>query len=121
MDIQENLELIREKASEVAQAAVRKTKQLTEIAKTNLAIRSEEDTVKKAYYELGKLYYRDYVVGEERDEAEYLPLCQKIDRCKQTVADLQDYVDEIKMGQVSNDYEDVEDVDAEDISAETEE
>ena len=107
MAIIDNLDSIREKATDAARAAAKKTKQLAEIAKVNISIYSQEDKIKKAYAELGKLYYRDYVVGEERDEAEYLPLCRKIDEAKQTIADMQDYIDEIKTGRVDLDVDDV--------------
>ena len=107
MALLDNLDTVREKAAEVAQAAARKTKQLAEIAKTNVSIYTEEDKIKKAYAELGKLYYRDYVVGEERDEAEYLPFCRQIDEAKQTIADLQDYIAEVKAAHVDMDTEDV--------------
>lgn len=100
MAILDNLDTIREKATEAAQAAARKTKQLAEIAKANISIHTEEDKIKKAQQELGKLYYRDYVVGEELDEAEYLPLCQQIDEAKQTIADLRDYIEEVKAQRV---------------------
>ena len=50
--------------------------------------------------ELGKLYYRDYVLGEEQDEAEYLPWCKRIDESKQTIADMRDYLDELKAERV---------------------
>lgn len=80
MAFRDSLENIREKATEAAQIAAVKTKKLAEIAKSNLSIYSEEDKIKKAQTELGKLYYRDYVVGEDMDAAEYLPWCQKIDR-----------------------------------------
>ena len=96
----DNLEIIREKAAEAAQAAAKKTKKLAEIAKANISIYSEEDKVKKAQMELGKLYYRDYVVGEDLDEAEYLPWCQQIDEAKQTIADLRDYIENLKMEHV---------------------
>ena len=78
----DSIDSIREKAAEAAQAAAKKTKKLAEIAKANVSIYSEEDKIKKAQQELGKLYYRDYVVGEEMDEAEYLPWCQQIDEAK---------------------------------------
>ena len=84
----DSIDSIREKAAEAAQTAAKKTKKLAEIAKANVSIYSEEDKIKKAQQELGKLYYRDYVVGEEMDEAEYLPWCQQIDEAKQTIADL---------------------------------
>lgn len=106
MDLKESLDSLYGIASDAAQAAARKTKQLAEIAKANLSIYAEEDKIKKAQVELGKLYYRDYVLGEEQDEAEYLPWCQKIDESKQTIADMRDYIDELKSGRVEISGED---------------
>ena len=77
---------------EAAQTAAAKAKELAAVAKANISIYAEEDKVKKAEIELGKLYYRDYAVGEELDSAEYLPWCQKIDESKKTIADLKDYI-----------------------------
>lgn len=108
MAMKESLDTLYGMASDAAQAAARKTKQLAEIAKANLSIYAEEDKIKKAQVELGKLYYRDYVLGEDQDEAEYLPWCQKIDESKQTIADMRDYIDELKHGRVDMDTEDVE-------------
>lgn len=107
MDLKESLDSLYGIASDAAQAAARKTKQLAEIAKANLSIYAEEDKIKKAQVELGKLYYRDYVLGEEQDEAEYLPWCQKIDESKQTIADMRDYIDELKSGRVEISEDDV--------------
>ena len=101
----DTIENLREKASEAAQAAAKKTKKLAEIAKANVSIYAEEDKIKKAEAELGKLYYRDYAVGEEMDTAEYLPWCQKIDESKQTIADLRDYIEELKLEQVEMEVE----------------
>lgn len=117
MDLKESLDSLYGIASDAAQAAARKTKQLAEIAKANLSIYAEEDKIKKAQVELGKLYYRDYVLGEEQDEAEYLPWCQKIDESKQTIADMRDYIDELKSGRVEITEDDVVVV-AEDAPAE---
>lgn len=108
MGFMESIGTLREKAGEAAQVAARKSKKLAEIAKANISIYTEEDKIKKAENELGKLYYRDYAVGEELDVAEYLPWCQKIDEAKQTIADLRDYVEELKAEQV--DMESVEEV-----------
>ena len=107
MDLKESLDSLYGIAGDAAQAAARKTKQLAEIAKANLSIYAEEDKIKKAQVELGKLYYRDYVLGEEQDEAEYLPWCQKIDESKQTIADMRDYIDELKSGRVEITEDDV--------------
>ena len=111
----DNLSSLKEKAAEAAQAAAKKTKKMAEIAKANVSIYAEEDKIKKAEAELGKLYYRDYAVGEEMDSAEYLPWCQKIDEAKQTIADLQDYIEELKAEQVEMNVEIVEEVTEEDF------
>lgn len=100
MAFRETFENFCDLASEAAQTAAKKTRKLAEIAKANLSIYSEEDKIKKAYTELGKLYYKDYVVGEELDEAEYLPWCQKIDESKETIADLRDYIEVLKTERV---------------------
>ena len=104
----DNIDTIREKAAEAAQAAAKKTRKLAEIAKASVSIYSEEDKIKKATLELGKLYYRDYVVGEEMDEAEYLPWCQQIDEAKQTIADLRDYIDTLKTEHVDMPEEEID-------------
>ena len=96
MNFSENFEAAKNIAVETAQAAARKAKQLAAIAKANVAIYAEEDKVRKAERELGKLYYRDYAVGEEQDSAEYLPWCQKIDESKQAIAALQDQIAQLR-------------------------
>ena len=112
MAFKENIDTIREMAAEAALAAAKKTKQLAEIAKSNVSIYSEEDKIKKAQQELGKLYYRDYVVGEELDEAEYLPWCKQIDEARQNIADLRDYIEELKAQRVEFTKEEQEDASA---------
>ena len=93
-----NFEEIKGKAVDVAQTAAQKTKELAAIAKAKLSILAEEDKIRKAQLELGKLYYRDYVLGEEMDSAEYLPWCDKITESKAIIEDLQDMIDDIKTG-----------------------
>ena len=93
----EYLETIRDLAVEGAQTAVRKTKQMAAIAKANLAIRTEEDKIKKAQIELGKLYYKDYIVGEDPDPAEYNPWCEKISESKIAIEDLKIAIEDLKI------------------------
>ena len=88
MRFSENFEAAKNMAVEAAQTAAAKAKELAAVAKANISIYAEEDKVKKAEIELGKLYYRDYAVGEELDTAEYLPWCQKIDESKKAIAEL---------------------------------
>lgn len=92
MRFSENFEAAKNMAVEAAQAAAAKAKELAAVAKANISIYAEEDKVKKAEIELGKLYYRDYAVGEELDTAEYLPWCQKIDESKKAIAELKDFI-----------------------------
>lgn len=108
MAIFDNLDNLKEKATEAAMIAAKKTKKLAEISKANIAIYSLEDKIKKAELELGKLYYRDYAVEEERDIAEYLPLCKKIDEAKRAIAELRDHIEDLK-NDVDEDVESVED------------
>ena len=91
MSFSENFEAAKNLAMEAAQTAAAKAKELAAVAKANISIYAEEDKVKKAEIELGKLYYRDYAVGEELDSAEYLPWCQKIVESKKAIAEAKKY------------------------------
>ena len=99
MSLNERFEAARNFAVGAAQTAAQKAKVLAAIAKTNVSIYAEEDKIKKAQLQLGKLYYRDYAVGEEMDSAEYLPWCQKIDESKKLIEELKDYIDSLKQGE----------------------
>ena len=92
MGFNESFEAAKNFAVNAAQTAAQKAKVLAAIAKTNVSIYAEEDKIKKAEAQLGKLYYRDYAVGEEMDSAEYLPWCQKIDESKKAIAELKDFI-----------------------------
>ncbi len=49
----------KEKATDLAQAGVAQSKRLAEIAKLKASNLAEEDAIKKAYLEIGKLYYAE--------------------------------------------------------------
>ena len=101
-----NFENIRDMAVDAAQAAAQKTKDFAAIAKAKLSILTEEDKIRKAQTELGKLYYRDYVLGEEADSAEYLPWCDKITESRAVIEDLKAMIDDLKTGvDVEADFE----------------
>ncbi len=76
---------VSKKAGEVAQAAAKKSKQLAATARVNLSIAAENDKIKKAQIELGKLYYKDFVAGVSPEAAEYLPWCDKITASLKTI------------------------------------
>ena len=96
MNLTENFESVKKFAVDAAQTATQKAKILAAVAKANVSIYAEEDKIRKAEAQLGKLYYRDYAVGEEMDTAEYLPWCHKIDESKKLIAELKDYIDDVK-------------------------
>lgn len=69
MNLTENFESVKKFAVDAAQTATQKAKILAAVAKANVSIYAEEDKIRKAEAQLGKLYYRDYAVGEEMDTA----------------------------------------------------
>lgn len=87
------------KAMDAAQVAVQKTRDMAAIAKAKLSITAEKEKIRKAHQELGKLYYRDYVLDEEMDSAEYLPWCDKITQSRAIIEDLNELIDGLKSGQ----------------------
>lgn len=52
-----NFDKFKETATNLAQSGMAKSTQMTEMAKLQINIASEEDTIKKAYMEMGKYYY----------------------------------------------------------------
>lgn len=94
---------LRKKAETVAQVtaaaadtAVKQTKTMASIGRVKLAITTEEDKLKKAYTELGRLFYRDYKAQAEADMEEYLPWCAKADDCKAQIAKLTQELEKLK-------------------------
>lgn len=84
---------IKDKAKDLAQTGVSKSKQIGEIAKLNLANVGEEDTIKKAYIEIGKLYYAERGMAPE---AAYAALCEKITAAKVNIEENRNRIEELK-------------------------
>lgn len=66
------LDELKDRAMDLGRAGVAKSKQLAEITKLSLNNASEEDAIKKAYVEIGKLYYAERGMAPE---AAYVALC----------------------------------------------
>ena len=81
------------KAKDLAGVAAVKTKQVSRIAKLNMDISSEKETMKKAYTELGKLYYEAY---HDAPEGQFAQVCQEIDLAAAAVAAMEDEIAQIK-------------------------
>ena len=115
MALSDNFETIKEFAAGAAQTAAKKTRQLATIAKDNLAIFAEEEKIKKAQQELGKVYYKDYVMEEEPDEAEYLPWCEKITQSRKTIEALRIEIEQMR-AETQCDDEDVYEAEFEEVA-----
>ncbi|GGH12059.1 zinc ribbon domain-containing protein [Paenibacillus segetis] len=64
-----------EKITSTSKDVAKKTKDLTEIAKINMQIGSEEDKLKSKYLEIGKLYYELF---NEAPGEQFTNLCEEI-------------------------------------------
>lgn len=78
-----DLNLLKSKVSELAQTGASKAKDATEIAKLKVANAAEEDTIRKAYAELGKLYFAQHGLDPE---PAYAALCARITECREKIA-----------------------------------
>ena len=84
---------IQERATDLAQSVVATSKRLAEIAKLKASNMAEEDTIKKAYVELGKLYYAEH--GTTPDGA-YAAACEKITAARAAIETNNDRIAELK-------------------------
>ncbi len=83
----------KERATDLAQAGVAQSKRLAEIAKLKAANMSEEDAIKKAYIEIGKLYYAEKGTSPE---GAFAAACEKITAAKAAIEANNDRISELK-------------------------
>ena len=93
MDFKSTFETLKDRATDLAQAGVAQSKRLAEIAKLKTANMAEEDAIKKAYIELGKLYFAEY--GTAPDGA-YTAACERITASKALIETNNDRIAELK-------------------------
>lgn len=93
MSFKNTLDALKDKATDLAQASVAETKRLAEIAKLKTANMAEEDAIKKAYVELGKLYYAEH--GATPDGA-YAAACEKITASRALIETNKERIEELK-------------------------
>lgn len=74
------------KARTFAVFAAKKTKHVSRIAKLNVDIAAERDSIKRAYHEIGKLYYETH---KEDPEGFFVRLCQDIDHSMASIAEME--------------------------------
>ena len=90
-------------AGNAAQTAVQQGKTLASTGRVKLAIAAEEDKLKKAYVELGRLYYRDHETGAEPVDEEYRPWREKAADAKTQIELLNQELDKIRAEQQAED------------------
>lgn len=93
MDFKDTFDTLKDKATDLAQAGVAQSKRLAEIAKLKMSNMAEEDAVKKAYLEIGKLYYAEQ--GASPDGA-YAAACERITAAKAAIEANNDRIAELK-------------------------
>lgn len=81
-----------EKGSTLAQTGLGKAQQVGSMAKLKAANLSEEETLRRAYQELGKLYFEKHGAAPEAD---FLGVCATIDEALATIQINQAKLDEL--------------------------
>ena len=98
------------KAKELTDTAVDKGKELGEIGKLKVQNATEQEAIKKAYIEIGKLYYAE---RGSAPEAPYAALCRQITESTEKIAYNNERIEDIKSaGKVTE--ADIEEADFED-------
>ena len=69
------LGMVADSAKELAEKAADKTKSAARIAKLSMEINAEKDSIKKAYLEIGKLYYE---MNRDNPDGFFAQLCDEI-------------------------------------------
>lgn len=75
--------------------AADKTKDVAKLAKLNMELSSEKETVQKAYLEIGKLYYETH---KNAPEGFFVQLCDEITLANQHIGKLTTEIDAVKAG-----------------------
>ena len=88
-----NANVLKDKATDLAQTGAAESKRLAEIAKLKSANLVEENNIKKAYAEIGKLYYE--LMGAEPGQ-DFAAACEKITAAKAAIEANNDRIAELK-------------------------
>ncbi len=70
------------RVTDLAQAGAAKAREIAEITKLKVNNAAEGDVIRKAYVEIGKLYYAERAMAPE---APYAALCEKITASKEKI------------------------------------
>jgi hypothetical protein len=99
MPFKDNLSKLAKTVGEGATAVAKKSGDMVEVTKLNLAIQSEVDGIKSMYSDIGAMIYKKYEDGEQLDE-DIITICEKIKDKEDIVTELKQkvlYIKNIKM------------------------
>ncbi len=82
-----------QRVANVAQSGVNRSKQLAEVARLRAANHSEEAAIKRAYIEIGKLYYAEH---GDAPEGAYVALCSRISKSRDVIQRNLSQIEEMK-------------------------
>lgn len=100
------------KAKELIDAGVAKTRELTEVGKLKVENASEQESIKKAYLEIGKLYFAERGMAPE---APYTALCEKIAASKAKIEYNEERIADMRAANGAADAEEAETVADEEV------
>ena len=113
-----NATVLKDKATDLAQTGAAESKRLAEIAKLKSSNLVEENNIKKAYAEIGKLYYE--LMGAEPGE-DFAAACEKITAAKAAIEANNDRIAELKVkedaAEAEADFEVVAEAEGEEVTA----
>ena len=93
MGFKDTLDKLKDKTVDLAQAGVAQSKRVAEMAKLKTDNMAEEDTIKKAYMEIGKLYYAEKGLTAE---GAYAAACEKITAARAAIEANKDRIAELR-------------------------
>ena len=111
--VRDTIGTVADRTKDIAGVVADKAKDTTRIAKLNFEISGERDTIKKAYIEIGKLYYENH---KDNPDGFFAQLCSEIDLAMERIREKEDEIAALK---AAGDCGDI-DVEFENVVAESE-
>ena len=99
------LNTVVDKTREIAGTVADKAKDTAQIAKLNLEISSEREQVKKAYLEIGKLYYETHKTDPD---SFFTQLCEEVSLSLDHITALEAEIARLKAGTDAADKDDID-------------
>lgn len=113
--VKETFDVVADTTKDVASRTADKAKTMSRIAKLSMDINGEKEAIKKAYLEIGKLYYETH---KDDPDGFFVQLCDEITIAMQSISDKETEIAELK---TTSNPEDGIEVEFEEIISETEE